>query len=242
MLRHAMQTGLVRRKFQESVSKRLSRSFAIKYLGEGVLIKALVPGIAIFTATWRDYTSTKGIGKTLQSKIRRRGFAVKELEKLKLDKFDNPKLVLQAVVFIGFSGSDSSESELTFYYNLVGKFRNFYGAEVIDSPNEAASLEWDDVSIDLANVTDAQKREDIYKLLVAMVVGGKLNRQKSRRLESLAKLYDLTFDKKGIESRCKRFEEAKPFRTCFFIILILFLLLLLLCLIVSFTVFGSPSH
>jgi len=243
MLRHAMQTGLVRRKFQESVSKRLPRSFAIKYLGEGALIKALVPGIAIFTATWWDYTSTKGIGKTIQAKIRQRGFAVQELEKLKLDKFDNPKLVLQAVVFIGFSGRDSSDTDLTFYFNLVGRFRNFYGVEVIDSPHDAASLEWDNVTFELANVTVAQKREDIYKLLVAMVVvGGKLNRQKSRRLESLADSYGLTFDREGIELRCKPFEEPKPSRTCFFMILTLFVLMLLMCVLVLSIFFWLPSQ
>jgi hypothetical protein len=243
MLRHAMQTGLVRRKFQESVSKRLSRSFALKYLGEGALIKALVPGIAIFTATWWDYTSTKGIGKTIQAKIRRRGFVVQELEKLKLDKFDNPKLVLQAVVIIGFSGRESSDTELTFYFNLVGRFRNFYGVEVIDSPHDATSVEWDNVSFELANVTDAQKREDIYKLLVAMVVvGGKLNRQKSRRLESLADSYGLTFDRESIEIRCKPFEEPKPSRTCFFMILTLFVLMLLMCVLVLSIVFWLPSQ
>jgi len=242
MLRKAMRTGLVRRKFQESVAKKITWSFARKYLGEGVLIKALVPGIAVFTATWWDYTSTKGIGKTLQAKIRRRGLAVKEVEKLKLDQFENPKLVLQAVLLMDFSGSDFSETELTFYSNLVGRFRDFYGDEVIDSLNEDASLEWDDVATDLVNVTDTQKREAIYKLLVAMVVvGGKLNRQKRRRLDSLAKLYGLTFNREGIESRCKRFKEPKPFRTSLFVILTLFVLMLLMCVLSSFGVFCLSS-
>lgn len=243
ILRKAMRTGLTRRKIQELVAKKLTWSFARKYFGEGVLIKALVPGIAVFTATWWDYTSTKGIGKTLHAKIRRRGLAVKEVEKLKLDQFDNPKLVMQAVLFIGLSGHDFSETELTFYSNLIGKFRDFYGNEVIDSLNKDGLLQWDDVAIDLVNIADAQKREAIYKLLVSIVVvGGKLNSQKRRRLQNLAKSYGLTFDRAGIESRCKRFEEPKPFRTCLIVILALFVLILLMCVLSSYGVFWLSSQ
>lgn len=237
-LRKSMRTGLIRRRFQASVAKKISWKFARKYFGEGVLIKALVPVLSIITATWWNFASTKLIGKTLQSKIRQRGLAVHEVEKLTITQFDNPKLILKSALFMGLSSKGLSETQLTFYSHLVEKFRDYHGDELIDSLNEDLSLEWSDVEIDLVSVEDAQQQEAILKLLVAMVVvGGKLNHQNLRRLEKLSKSYGIRFNKDEIKLRCKKFEDNKPFHVLFFMMLILFLLLSIICVLTAFGVF-----
>ena len=243
LLRKVMRTGLIRRKIQELVAKKLSWAFARKYLGEGILIKALVPGIAIFTATWWDYTSTKAIGKTLQAKIRRRGLAVKEAEKLNLEQFDDPKIILQSVLLLTLSNGSISETELTFYSRVVERLRHLHGEEVVNSLGEVTSLEWDDIVVTLADVTDIQQRRAIYDILVtAIVVGGNLDRLKRKRLENLAELYGLTFDKERIKVKCKAFEEPKRARTCLFTILALFVLMLFTCVLCSLGAIWLPTQ
>jgi len=242
LLRKVARTSLVRRKVQEWIAKRLTWQFARKYFGEGVIIRALVPGIAIVTATGWDYYSTSAIGKTLQAKIRRRGLAAKGADKLDLTNLTNPRILLQSVLALALTDDDLSETELVFYSRLVERLRNFYGDEIINDLQEVASLDWEMILVHLAEVTDKREQQIIFKsLLAAAIVEGQLQRKKQQRLKRLAKLYNLSFDEKKVRTRISKFSELKPTRTCLIIILMLFVLIIISCGI-CFLSLGLPMQ
>jgi hypothetical protein len=230
LLRKARRTGLVRRQVQEWVARRLTWQFARKYLGEGVIIRALLPGIAVLTATGWDYYSTLAIGKTLQAKIRRRGLAAKEADKLDLAHLQNPKILLHAVLALALTDDDLDETELVFYSRLVERLRTLYGDSIIEDLQEVSSLDWELLLADLVEVTQEAEKEVIFKtLLVAAIVEGELQRKKRQRLKSVADLYHLSFDEEQVKARANNFATPKPTRTCLIAVLMLFVLTIFSC-------------
>lgn len=240
LLRGTMRTGLVRRRFQEWVAQKLTREFARKYLAEGALIRVLVPGIAIFTATGWNYIATKSIGQALQARIRRRGLAAKRVDKLSLEHVTNPKLILRAVLGLALTNDDLSETEITFYSKFVEKLREIYGDEAVDAIGEVSSFDWDEIIVDLADVGNDQERSVIYGALTEVaIVEGQLQRKKIKRLKSIAELYSLPFDLKKLKVQVAGFKEPQPLRRCLITVLMLFVLIIVSCGICSLTVWST---
>lgn len=232
LLRKAMREGLVRRRIQEWIARRLTWQFARKYLAEGALIRLLVPGIAVVTATGWDYLSTKVIGNAVQARVRRRGLAAIEADKLALEYVKSPKLVLHAVLALALTNENLSETELSFYSRLVERLRNLYGNASIDTLGEVSSLDWDVVMAGLADVVDEQEKQVICDALAAAaIVEGQLQRRKRKRLQGIAGLYGISFDEKKLKVKLAPFKEPRPTRTCLIIVLALFALTMVSCLI-----------
>jgi hypothetical protein len=240
LLRKAMRTGLVRRKIQEWFARRLSWQFARRYLGEGVLIRWLVPGIAVITATGWDYYSTKAIGGTLHSKIRRRGLAAKEVDKLDLKKVANVQLFIKSILALALTDHDLSETEFTFYSTLIEQLRQIHGDEAVDAVRDITFFDWQVILAELAQIGDPEERKVFYEALVAAaVVEGQFRRAKRKRLASVAKMWDLPFDAKTIKARVEFFREPNPTRTCLISVLAIFALMLLSCALCSWGIYLS---
>ena len=237
LLRKAMRVGLVRRKAQEWTARMLTRQIARKYLAEGILIRALVPGIAIVTATGWDYLATKAIGNTLQASIRPRGLAAVQADELALEHVGSPALLLRSVLALVLTSGDLCEAEVSFYARLVERLRNTYGDEAIDSLGEVSAFDWDWVMADLANVGDKQEQGTIFEALVAgAVVGGALPRGQRKRLRDVARLYGIPFDVKRLKVRLRPFKEPRPGRSCLVIVLVLWFLMMSSCLVCSLAI------
>ena len=234
LLRKAMRTGGIRRRFQEWIAQRLTGEFARKYLAEGALVRGIVPGIAIFSAAGWNYLSTKSIGQVLQARIRRRGLAAKRVEKLPLEGLSNPKLILQAVLGLALTNNDLSETEIIFYSKFVEKLRKIYGDEAVNALGEVSSLDWDETVADLADVTDTHEKTMIYEALTEVaIVEGQFQRKKIKRLISIANLYGLSFNLKKLKLQIVPFKEKQPARTYRIVILMLFLLMIISCVTCS---------
>lgn len=232
LLRKSMRKGLARRKLQEWFARRFTWQFARKYLAEGALIRMLVPGIAIVTATAWDYLLIKAIGNAVRARIRRRGLAAIEADKLALEYVRSPKLVLHAVLALALTNEDLCETELRFYSRLVERLRNLYGDAGIDALGEVSSLDWDVVMADLADVVDEQEKRVIYDALAAVaIVEGQLQRKKRKRLQAVADLYGISFDEKKLNVKLAPFKEPWSTRTCLFAVLALSVLSISLCLV-----------
>lgn len=234
LLRKTMRSGLVRKKFQEWVARRITREFARKYLAEGALIRFLVPGIAIISAAGWDYLSTQAIGQVLQARIRRRGLAAKLVDKLSLEGVENPKLILQAVLCLALTNDELSETEIIFYSKLVEKLRKIYGPESVETFGEISSFDWDELVTDLADVANNQEKSVVYNALTEVaIVEGEIQAKKIIRLKGVADLYGLTFDLSKLKMQAAVFKEPKRSRTCLIVILMLFVLMIISCLAFS---------
>jgi len=240
LLRKTMRSGLVRKKFEEWVARRTTREFARKYLGEGALIRFLVPGIAIILAAGWDYLSTQAIGQVLQARIRRRGLAAKRVDKLSLEGVENPKLILQAVLCLALTNDELSETEIIFYSKFVEKLRKIYGPESVATFGEISSFDWDDLVTDLADVANTQEKLVFYNALTEVaIVEGEIQAKKIKRLKGVANLYGLTFDLKKLKMQAAAFKEPQRSRTCLIVILMLFALMIISCLVFSFSVWPA---
>ena len=237
LLRKGMRAGLVRRKFQEWIAKRLSWAFARKYVAEGVLVRYLVPGISVFTATAWDYASTQSIGHRIKNRIKRRGLAAKRVDRLSLEHIASPTLLLHASLELAMTESDLSETEVTFYSTLVARLCELHGDQAIDALKDISFLEWDDIVADLADIESEQEKAAIYQALAQMtVVKGRLYRKQVKRLKNIAELYGLPFDLKKLKTHTTTFREPQPLQSCLIGVIILFVLMLISCGACSLTV------
>ncbi|MCG3207811.1 MAG: hypothetical protein FOGNACKC_01411 [Anaerolineae bacterium] len=240
LLRKAMRTGLVRRKIQGWFARRLGWQFARRYLGEGILIRWLVPGLAVITATGWDYFSTQAIGSTLHNKIRRRGLAAKEVDKLDLKRVTNVLLFVKSILALALTDYDLSETEFTFYSTLIEELRKTHGDEAVDSVKDTTFFEWQDILTELTEINGQEERVVFYEALIsAAVVEGQFKRAKRKRLESVAKMYDLPFNVDSIKSRTEIYKEPNPTRTCLVTVLFIFGFMMLSCGLCSYGIYLS---
>jgi hypothetical protein len=230
LLRKAMPTGIVKRRLQEWVARRFTRQYARRYVAQGVLIRALVPGIALVTAAGWDYLSTRAIGKTLQGRVTRRVHAAIEADQLALERVKNPKLLLEAVLTLPLPDGGLSESGLSFYRRLVERLRTLYGDAAVDQLTKDFSFDWSQVTSRLSGVREEEEKRIVYDgLATAAVVGGQLGRKKRKRLQEVADLYDIPFDARVLRAKLAPYNEPRPARTCLLVVLALFVVMMSSC-------------
>lgn len=232
LLRKAMPTGIVKRRLQDWVARRFTRQYARRYVAQGVLIRALVPGIALATAAGWDYLSTRAIGKTLQARVSRRVQAAIEADQLALERVKSPRLLLEAVLTLPLPDGGLSESGLSFYRRLVERLRTLYGDAAVDQLTGDFSFDWSQVISRLSGVREKEERRIVYDgLATAAVVGGQLGRKKRKRLQEVAALFDIPFDAKALRAKLAPYKEPRPARTCLLVVLALFVLMMSSCVV-----------
>ena len=216
----------------DAVIQKTTRQFTRKYLGEGGLVRILVPGTAIFTAAAWDFLSTKSIGNTLRSRIEWRELATNEAKHLNLEPVKDPKLLLRSTLSLALTGRDVGENAFRFYEALAEELQALYGEAVFQDLGESSAFDWDVVMTDLAAVTDGQERRAVYEALTAMAaVEGRLSPRKRRRLRTVAGLFGLPLDALHLQARLAPYKEPLGGHACLYLVLALFLLMLYACLI-----------
>ena len=101
-------------------------------------------------------------------------------------------------------------------------------------------MDWDELVIDLADVTNTQEKSVIYNALTEVaIVEGQLQPKKIKRLKSVANLYGLPFDLNKLKIHTAVFKEPQTSRTCLIIMLMLFVLMIISCLGCSFFVWST---
>jgi len=216
--RDIMRTGLVRKRFQEWVARRLSRDIARKYLAEGFLLKTLVPGLSVFMGAAWNYYTTQAIGKSIMGRIRRHGLAREIMEDVCLDEIKNPPLLLSAVM--GTAGF-FHENEVIVHQCLIDRIKQADPQVDIESLESKVHLDWDEIVDELATVGDEIQGRMIYECMQVMaVVDGRVSRKEQKQLKTVAELFGLPFDKVRLKAKAKRFEEPRPGRTCLMVMLL----------------------
>jgi hypothetical protein len=172
-----MRTGLIRRKFQDWASKSLSREIARRYMTEKFLLTAVVPGISIILAAGWNYYFTKGLGRTVQARVRGRGMGIEYIREIQIPVQARSELLLASALNIMGADSRVSENELAAYKELAAGLRKLH-------PNfvpENLGSQWGDADnwlAKIASVEDEETRKAVYAISEAMtIVDGRVGRK-----------------------------------------------------------------
>jgi hypothetical protein len=209
-----MRTGLIRRKFQDWASKSLSREIARRYLTEKFLLTAVVPGISIILAAGWNYYFTKGLGRTVQARVRGRGMGIEYIREIQIPVQARPELLLASALNIMGADSRVSENELAAYKELAAGLRKLH-------PNfvpENLGSQWGDADnwlAKIASVEDEETRKAVYAISEAMtIVDGRVGRKELKRLKQIARLVGTQVDKARLKVRARPFYVEPTGRGC----------------------------
>lgn len=211
--RRFMRTG-IRREVQNWVSKSLSSTIARRYLTEKFLLSAVVPGISIVLAASWNYYFTKGLGNTVQARVRGRGMGIENLQAIQIPIQARPELFLASALYIMGAKSRVSENELVVYKELAANLKKLHH----DFVPEKLDSQWgnaDNLLAQLANVEDVETRKAIYAISETMtIVDGKVYRREVKRLKQVAKLVGTQVDKARLKVRARPFYIKPAGRGC----------------------------
>ena len=202
--RKYMQTG-VRRKFQEWFGKHFSRKVASRYLTEKFLLSAIVPVISIILAAGWNYYFTKGLGRTIQTRVRGRGMGSELIKAIKIPSQATPELLLASALNIMGADSRVSENELAAYKELSARLSRLHPDFI---PKNLGS-QWGDAKFWLAKITiveDGETRKAIYTIAETMtIIDGRVRRKEVKQLKKIAKLLGVQVDKARLKTRAQTF-------------------------------------
>lgn len=228
--RRLMRTGLMRRKVQDWAARNLSRQFARRYLAEGFLLKAIVPGINVVLGAGWNYYSTIGIGRSVKGRMRGRGLSVERINQISLTSNIMPELVLASALNILMADGHTHENELIAYKQLANRLRQLH-PDFIPEDMDSQWNEQTDWFSKIVEVEDVETKKVIYATAETMaILDGKVDRSEIKLIKEMAKLLDLKYDEKRLKTRAKPFYVPSPGRGCrIFALIILFVLLLTSC-------------
>lgn len=225
-------SGLMRRRVQNWAEKRLSRMFARRYLAEGFLLKMVVPGLNILLGAAWNYFATQGLGKFIIWQVRSRVMACDLIDKIELSRTVPAELLLDVACSVASNWFGANKREAL--NRLVERLKT------INPTFEPTGMDrvwgdWTDIYPKLAMIQDHDSRKTINNVMQAMaIVDGRVGRRELKYLESVAQLYDFSFDKEAVELRSKHFVQPRPGRSCLvaatIIIGLLLVLVILACL------------
>jgi hypothetical protein len=211
--RSYMRTG-VRRKFQDWASKNLSRTIARRYLTEKFLLSAVVPIINILLAGGWNYYFTKGLGRTVQARVRGRGMSIEYIQDIQIPAQARPELLLASALNIMRADPRTSENELAAYTELAEGLRKLHP----DFVPENLGSQWDDADYwlaKMAGVEDEETRKAVYAISEIMtIVDGRVGRKEVKLLKQVAKLVDTQVDKERLKTRARPFYVVPAGRGC----------------------------
>jgi hypothetical protein len=211
--RSFMRTG-VRRRVQDWASKNLSRTIARRYLTEKFLLSAVVPIINILLAGGWNYYFTKGLGRTVQSRVRGRGMSIEYIHDIQIPAQARPELLLASALNIMGADSRTSENELAAYKELAAGLRNLHP----DFVPENLGSHWSDADnwlAKIAGVEDEETRKAVYAISETMtIVDGRVGRKELKRLQQVAQLVGTQVDKARLKMRARPFYVEPAGRGC----------------------------
>lgn len=209
-----MRAGLIRRKFQDWASKSLSREIARRYLSEKFLLNAVVPWISIILAGGWNYYFTKGLGRTVQARVRGRGMGIEYLRDIQVPAQASPELMLASALNIMMADSRTNENELAAYTELAAGLRKLHP----DFVPEDLGSQWGDADnwlAKIASVEDEETRKAVYVISETMtIVDGRVGRKEVKRLKQIAKLAGTQVDTARLKMRARPFYIAPAGRGC----------------------------
>jgi hypothetical protein len=212
--RSFMRTGLIRRKFQDWASKNLSRTIARRYLAEKIILNAVVPIFSILLAGGWNYYFTKGLGRTVQARVRGRGMGIEYIHDIHIPIQARPELLLASALNILRTDSRVSENELAAYKELAVCLRKLHP----DFVPENLGSQWGDVDnwlAKIASVEDGETRKAVYAISEIMtIVDGQVGRKEVKRLKQIAKLVGMQVDEARLKMRARPFHVEPAGRGC----------------------------
>lgn len=212
--RSFMRTGLIRRKFQDWAGKSLSREIARRYLSEKFLLSAVIPGISILLAAGWNYYFTKGLGRTVQARVRGRGMGIEYIREVQIPVQAKPELLLASALNIMMADSRTSENELAAYKELAADLRKLHP----DFVPEDLGSQWGNVDnwlVKVASVEDEETRKAVYAISETMtIVDGQVGRKEVKRLKQIAKLVGTQVDTARLKVRARPFYVEPVGRGC----------------------------
>jgi len=215
-----MRTG-IRRTIQDWASKNLSYTIARRYLTEKFLLTAVVPGISILLAASWNYYFTKGIGRTVQFRVRGRGMSIEHIHAIPIPIQAKPELLLASALNIMRADSRFSENELAAYKELAASLKKLHPDFV---PENLDGL-WSDVDnwlAKIASVEDGETRKAVYAISEIMtIVDGQVGRKEVKRLKQIAKLVGTQVDEARLKVRARPFYIEPAGRGCMIVALII---------------------
>ncbi len=211
--RKFMQTG-IRRNFQDWASKNLSRTIARRYLAEKFLLNAVVPILSILLAGGWNYYFTKGLGRTVQARVRGRGMGIEYIHDIQIPIQARPELLLASALNIMGVDSRVSENEIAAYKELAARLRKLHP----DFVPENLGSQWGDADnwlAKIADVEDEETRKAVYAISETMtIVDGQVGRKEVKRLKQIARLVGVQVDVARLKMRARPFHVAPAGRGC----------------------------
>lgn len=211
--RRFMRTG-IRRAFQGWASKNLSRTIARRYLAEKILLSAFVPGISIILAAGWNYYFTKGLGRTIQARVRGRGMGIEYIHDIQIPIQAKPELLLASALNIMGADGRVSENELAAYKELAAGLRKLHP----DFVPENLGSQWGDADnwlAKVAGVEDEETRKAVYAISEIMtIVDGQVGRKEVKRLKQIARLVGVQVDGARLKMRARPFHVEPAGRGC----------------------------
>ena len=212
--RSFMRTGLIRRKFQDWASRNLSREIARRYLAEKFLLAAVVPGISVILAAGWNYYFTKGLGRTVQARVRGRGMGIEYIHDIQIPMQARPELLLASALNIMRAENRVSENELAAYKELAAGLRKLHP----DFVPENLGSQWGDADNWIAKVADVENEETrkaVYAISEIMtIVDGQVGRKEIKRLKQIARLVGVQVDVARLKMRARPFYVKPAGRGC----------------------------
>jgi len=222
-----MRTGLIRKRFQDWASKSLSREIARRYLSEKILLNAVVPLISILLAAGWNYYFTKGLGRTVQARVRGRGMGIEYIHDIQIPSQARPELLLASALNIMGADSRVSENELAVYKELAAGLRKLHP----DFVPENLGSQWGDADnwlAKIASVEDGETRKAVYAISETMtIVDGQVGRKEVKRLKQIARLVGMQVDEARLKMRARIFHVEPAGRGCSIVASIIGAILLL---------------
>ncbi|MFT3893108.1 MAG: EcsC family protein [Anaerolineales bacterium] len=211
--RRLMRKGLVRRRFQDWVEKKLSSTIANRYLSEKFLLGA-VPWISVLLAAGWNYYFTKGLGRTVQARVRGRGMGMEYIRDIQIPVQAKPELLLASALNIMGADSRVSENELSAYKELAAGLRKLHP----DFVPEQLGSQWGDADnwlAKVASVEDEEIRKAVYAISETMtILDGRVGRKEVKRLKQIAQLVGTQVDEARLKIRARPFYVAPAGRGC----------------------------
>ena len=211
--RRLMRTG-IRRTFQDWASKNLSNAIARRYLTEKILLTAIVPGISIILAASWNYYFTKGLGRTVQVRVRGRGMSIEHIHAIQIPIQARPELLLASALNIMGADGRVSENELAAYKELAASLKKLHP----DFVPENLGSQWGDADnwlTKIASVEDGETRKTVYAISEIMtIVDGQVGRKEVKRLKQIGKLVGTQVEEARLKVRARPFYIEPAGRGC----------------------------
>jgi hypothetical protein len=194
--------------------RNVSRQLARRYLAEGLLLKAIVPGLSILLGAGWNYFSTIGIGRAVEQRTRLRRFIVEHIARLPLSPSVAPELVLATAFHTALSDGQVEESERVAYKHLVARVQSQYPDVVVQTSSSLWSNRETWLTT-LATVDDEHAQQTLAAIARTMVVvNGHIGRAERKLLQHLATLFAQEYHEKSLRSEADRYFIKPPGHNC----------------------------